>query len=68
MADLALAEIFGDNVIFDPGTRNITFNLDDLGYEQFDTTILEGLQSRFKSLCNQGLRKAVFQNMRDCYQ
>ena len=41
MADLVLEDIFGASVIFDPANRNITFNLDDLGYEQFDTSVID---------------------------
>ena len=41
MADLVLEDIFGASVIFDPASRNITFNLDDLGYEQFDTSVID---------------------------
>ena len=40
MADLILEDIFGANVLFNSTERTITFKLDDLAYEAFDTEII----------------------------
>lgn len=41
MADLVLEDLFGQNVTFDNTSRNITFNLDDLSYDDFDTSSID---------------------------